>query len=134
MINDTELVLQPDVYSPSIDNAGNYIDKAPSFIHIKKGLTCPCGARKDKVYETYATFSAHTKSKMHQKWLEQLNLNRANYYAENEVLKETLQNQRLVIAKMEKELQNKSMTIDYLTQQLTLTLGCKTVTNLIDMD
>jgi hypothetical protein len=56
---------------------------------------------------------------MHQKWLTQLNLNKANFYIENEQLKETIQNQRLILAKMEKELQKKMMTIDYLTQQLT---------------
>ena len=26
-----ELVVEPDVYSPSIDENGNYIDKIPSF-------------------------------------------------------------------------------------------------------
>jgi hypothetical protein len=132
--NDMELVVQPDLYAPSIDEVGKYVDKIPSFTRIKKGLMCPCGARKDKVYETYATFSTHTKSKIHQKWLENLNLNRTNYYTENEKLKETLQNQRLIIARMEKELQAKSMTIDYLTRQLNAASGCKTVTNLLDLD
>lgn len=132
--NDMELALHPDLYAPSIDHTGQYVDKIPSFTCCKKGITCPCGARKDKVYETYAIFSAHTKSKTHQKWLENLNLNRANYYTENEKLKETLQNQRLIIAKMEKELQTKSMTIDYLTQQLSFVSGSKVVTDLIDFD
>jgi len=43
-----ELVVEPDIYMPSIDELGNYVDKIPS---CKKGLTCPCGSRKDKVYE-----------------------------------------------------------------------------------
>jgi predicted RNase H-like nuclease (RuvC/YqgF family) len=126
------LVTEPDMYTPSIDNAGNYVDKIPSF--YKHGVRCPCGSRKDKVYESHSVFSAHIKTKTHQKWLSQLNLNKANYYVENETLKNTIQNQRLVIAKMDKELQNKSMTIDYLTQQLTMKNTAKTVDTLLLFD
>ena len=128
-----ELVIEPDMYSPSIDDNGNYIDKIPSFYYIKKGLQCPCGTRKVKLYDSHSCFSAHIKSKSHQKWLTQLNLNKANYYVENEKMKETLQNQRLIIAKMEKEIQNKLMTIDYLTQQLSKP-SSETVVNLLDFD
>lgn len=133
-----ELVIEPDLYSPSIDDKGNYIDKVPSFTRIKKGLQCPCGSRKDKIYETYSVFSAHTKTKIHQKWLENLNLNKANYYIENEQLKETIQNQRIIIATLEKDVNRKLKTIDYLTQQLTNTnttnSTTNTVTDLIDFD
>jgi inner membrane protein involved in colicin E2 resistance len=113
-----DLCVEPDTYIPSIDDAGKYVDKIPSFNVIKKGLRCPCGSRKDKVYETHKVFSAHINTKIHQKWLADLNLNRTNYYIENEQLKITLHNQRLIIAKLEKDLQNKTMTIDYLLQQL----------------
>ena len=64
-----ELVVEPDLYSPNIDENGNYIDKIPSFHIIKKGIMCPCGCRKDKVYDSVGVFSAHTKTKAHQKWL-----------------------------------------------------------------
>lgn len=131
-----EIVTEAEMYAPSIDEIGNYVDKIPPSNTLKQGIRCPCGCRKDKVYDTYATFSAHTKTKMHQKWLIQMNLNKANFYIENETLKETIQNQRLILAKMEKELQKKMMTIDYLTQQL---IQCndkhKTMVNdLLDFD
>jgi hypothetical protein len=113
-----ELATEPDIYSPSIDEFGNYIDKIPVFNTIKNGIRCPCGSRKDKAYETNSIFSSHIKSKTHQKWLSNLNLNKANYYIENEKQKETIQNQRIMIAKMDKEIQNKNMIIDYLSQQL----------------
>jgi hypothetical protein len=142
-----ELVTEPDLYCPSIDELGNYVDKIPSFHIIKKGVLCPCGSRKDKTYDSSSTFSQHTKTKMHQKWLQQLNLNKANYYVENERLKETIQTQRLIIAKMEKDLANKLLTVDYLTQQLynsNLSKNTKNnkscqnksmeVTNLLDFD
>jgi hypothetical protein len=127
-----ELIVEPDVYMPSLDNLGNYIDKIPSFNHLKNGLRCPCGCRKDKTYDTCSNFSTHIKSKTHQKWLLNLNLNKANYYIENESFKITIQNQKMIIAKLEKDLQNKIMTIDYLTQQLTNNKNTKTINDLID--
>jgi hypothetical protein len=116
-----ELVHEPDIYSPNIDDLGNYIDSIPSFHVMKKGVRCPCGSRKDKVYETQPIFSAHVKTKTHQKWLATLNQNKANYYVENETLKDTIQTQRIIIAKLEKDLNMKTMTIDYLTSQLVKT-------------
>jgi|688.fasta_scaffold527005_2 hypothetical protein len=133
-----ELVIEPDVYSPSIDDAGNYIDKIPSFNIIKKGLSCPCGSRKDKLYESHSSFSIHTKTKNHQKWLTNLNQNKVNYYIENGRLSETIHNQRLIVAKLEKDLNNKNMTIDYLTQQLHKNSNSNTnnlvINNLLDFD
>lgn len=129
-----QLVTEPDIYSPSIDDMGNYIDKIPPFASIRHGLRCPCGSRKDKVYETYSVFSAHIKTKTHQKWISNLNTNKANFYIENEDLKTTIQNQRLIIAKLERELQNKIMTIDYLTRQLTAAPQTAVVNDLLDFD
>ena len=113
-----ELVVEPDIYCPMIDDLGNYVDKIPAFSVIKKGVTCPCGARRDKVYDTHAVFSAHIKTKCHQKWIESMTRNKQNYYVENERLKETVNNQRLIIAKLERDIGTKIMTIDYLTKQL----------------
>ena len=132
-----ELVVEPDIYSPSIDDKGNYIDKIPSFNIIKKGVSCPCGSRRDKVYETHSVFASHIKTKTHQKWLENLNNNKTNYYIECEKMKDLVQNQRLVIARLEKDLTNKNLTIDYLTQQLVSlnkNMNVRTVDNLLDMD
>lgn len=123
-----ELVTEPDIYMPSVDELGNYVDKIPA---LKKGLTCPCGSRKDKVYETNAIFSAHIKSKTHQSWLQTLNLNKANHYIEKEKLKETVQNQRLIIARSETEIHNLRQTIHYLTIQLQKPVS---TTNLLEFD
>jgi len=105
------------------------------FKGVKHGIRCPCGSRKDKVYDSYSVFSQHIKTKTHQKWLQNLNTNKANYYIENEELKITLQQQRIIIAKLEKELQNKSMTIDFLTQQLmSKNVSQKCVSDLLNFD
>ena len=134
-----ELVVEPDIYSPSINDNGLYVDKVPPFNYIKKGLACPCGSRKDKIYETHSVFVSHTKTKIHQKWLEGLNLNRANFYVELEKSKDVISNQRLIIAKLEKDIHNKIMTIDYLTQQLHNTSATDTsstsfIIDLLDFD
>lgn len=130
-----EIALEPDIYTPSIDETGNYIDKIPGFTNIKIGLRCPCGSRKDKYYGSHSVFAAHIKSKTHKKWLNDLNLNKANYYVENENHKVTIHNQQLIIAKMDKDLKNKSMTIDYLTQQLNRTVvDPQTMIDLLEFD
>lgn len=139
-----DLVVEPDIYTPSTDEAGNYIDKTPAFYLIKKGLTCPCCSRKDKIYDTATSFTAHTKTKTHQKWLADINMNKANYYAENIKMQETIQNQRLIIAQLEKDAHTKMRTIDHLIQQLLnytekkeetfSNSSNKTVNNLIDFD
>jgi hypothetical protein len=129
------LVTEPDIYAPSIDEMGNYIDQIPSFNILKHGLYCPCGTRKDKVYDTSAKISTHIKTKGHNKWLSQLNINRANYYVECEKLKETVMNQRRLIAQQEKQINDKELTITYLTKQvnsLSIVNKCPTG-NLLDL-
>jgi hypothetical protein len=115
-----ELATEPDTYSPSIDDKGNYIDKIPSFHTnaLANGLRCPCGTRKDKVYTSHAIFTAHIKTKTHEKWLQDVNTNRANFYIEHQKLKDIVHSQKIMIGRLELELTNKNMTIDYLTQQL----------------
>jgi hypothetical protein len=113
-----ELIVEPDVYSPGMDEKGNYVDRIPSFNNLKNGLRCPCGSRKDKTYDCHTYFASHLKTKTHSKWLQDMNVNKANFFTENVLLKETISNQKLIIAKMEKEIYLKLKTIDYLTQQL----------------
>ena len=110
-----DISLTPDTYVPSVDDNGNYIDNIPT---IRNGLICPCGSRKDKVYENNMKFAIHIKSKKHQKWILQLNQNKANYYVECIKSKELIENQKKIIAQLEQQLHNKLLTIDYLTKQL----------------
>jgi len=128
-----ELVVEPDIYSPSINDNSEYVDCIPSFNQIKKGLKCPCASRKNKVYETKTMFTSHVKTKTHQDWLQLLNLNRENLFVENEKLKETVYSQRLIIAQFEKEITSKNMTICYLTNQLNKQTVA-TVENLLDLN
>ena len=50
-------------------------------------------------------------------------------------MKTPVQQQRMIIAKLEKELQNKIMTIDFITQQFaSKNSNQKVVSNLLDFD
>ena len=132
-----ELVEDPDIYSPVMDDNGNYIDKNPSSTIMKKGIRCPCGARKDKVYDCTAYFANHLKTVTHKKWLLDMNANRLNYYTENIQLKDTITNQKIIIGRLEKEINIKLKTIDYLTQQLVYkdtNLPESSTANLLDFD
>lgn len=123
-----ELTTQADIYEPSIDNSGNYIDKIPSFNNLKDGIQCLCGTRKDKKFDSKSTFTTHTKTQTHIKWLENLNLNKKNYYVESENLKKTVRDQRKIIGDLDKISQNKSVTISILTEQLVLSRNTNTKT------
>ena len=114
------LATEPDTYCPNIDEHGNYADRIPSFntAALANGLRCSCGTRKDKVYASAAMFASHIKTKTHEKWLQDLNANKANFYIENKRLRDLVQSQKIMLGKMEVDLTNKSLTIDYLTQQL----------------
>jgi len=127
-----EISLTPDIYAPIVDDNGNYVDKIP---FMKRGIYCLCGSRKDKIYENSSKFSTHMKTKCHQKWLEHLNQNKANYYVEVLKSKEIIENQQRIIQQLENQLQNKDITIDYLTKQVTVQNNSKTHTiDLLDLN
>lgn len=57
-----DLVTEPDIYAPNIDDKGSF-DYIPSIHNKKGGLRCPCGTRKDKVYDTHPVHHSHVKNK-----------------------------------------------------------------------
>ena len=109
---------ESDIYEPNMDDNENYIDYIPPSSKFKNGLRCPCGARKEHIFDSRTSFIGHIKTKTHQKWLSNLNLNKINYYTECQILKEVVDSQKIIIAKFEKELNTKLKTIDYLSEQL----------------
>ena len=122
-----DISLTPDIYTPSVDDHGNYIDNIPPIHH---GLKCPCGSRKDGIFETKAKFSLHCKSSVHQKWLTMMNQNKANHYIELLKLKETVEIQQKIISEqqvkidlhkkeLETKLHDKEIIIEFLNSQLT---------------
>lgn len=129
-----ELVLEAELYSPSIDEERNYVDRMPPT--IAHGIRCPCGSRRDKVYNTSQVFQHHIKTKHHQDWLRDLNLNKVNHYRENEELKRIVQTQKMIISKLEKKNKNQLALIGHLSQKQMETEQQMNMANinLIDMD
>lgn len=125
---------ESDIYEPNIDDNKNYIDYIPTSSKFQNGLRCPCGARKEHIFDSRTSFIGHIKTKTHQKWLSNLNLNKINYYTECEKLKEVVNSQKIIIAKLEKEINTKLKTIDYLTQQLMNKDNTNNVIDLITFD
>ena len=113
------LITEPEIYSPNINEKGEYIDYIPPKNKVELGIRCPCGSRKDKIYNTQSKFSTHIKTKIHKKWLESVNNNKSNYYVENLRLKDTINSQKLTIARLEISNKQKDSTIVYLTERLT---------------
>ena len=114
------MVTEPDVYAPGIDDAGNYVDRVPSFKTqaLANGLRCPCGTRKDKIYSSAQLFTSHCKSKTHEKWVHDLNANKSNLFTENQKLRDIVHAQKIMIGKLELDVSSKNMTINYLTQEV----------------
>uniref|UniRef100_A0A6C0B8V3 Uncharacterized protein n=1 Tax=viral metagenome TaxID=1070528 RepID=A0A6C0B8V3_9ZZZZ len=122
-----DISLTPDIYTPSVDETGNYIDNIPPINH---GLKCPCGSRKDVMFETKAKFSVHCKSSVHQKWLAILNQNKANHYTEMLKFKKIVESQQKIIAEqqlkidlhkkeLESKLHDKDIIIEFLNTKKT---------------
>jgi hypothetical protein len=112
------LSLESDIYEPNIDINKNYVDYLPPSSKFSNGLRCPCGSRKDHIFDNRSCFAIHIKSKTHQKWLIDLNTNKMNYFTECEKLKEVVNSQKIIIAKLEKEINTHKNTIINLAQQV----------------
>jgi len=111
------LILDPDTYSPSIGDDGSYIDQIPSGAHFKHGgIRCPC-TRTDKVYMTRQSFGLHVKSATHQRWLQNLNANRANHLTELEEARRTIDQQKRIIAQLEHEVSGLTVAIQSMSRQ-----------------
>jgi hypothetical protein len=113
-----DLAVEPDIYEPSIDDNGNYSDYLPPSSKFKYGLRCPCGSRKEHIFDTRVSFSGHIKTKTHSKWLSDLNANKMNYFTENIKLNETIMNQKLIIARLQRENDENIKMIAHLTKKI----------------
>jgi len=112
------VTVTPDIYAPSVDDNGNYIDSIPAS--IRHGIECPCGSKREKrkVYENASKLTSHWKTKGHQQWLQTMNQNKANYYVENMKQTELVETQQKIIVGLRIENQVQAATIRYLTDKL----------------
>ena len=113
-----EFVTEPDVYSPSMDSVGNYVDSYPSSSTIERGVYCPCSKRKDMIYSTKAKLSSHFKTKGHQSWLETLNHDKTNYYDEAARSREQVKAQKHIIGYLDKKVTQLTIENIHMEQKL----------------
>jgi len=113
-----DLQVESDIYEPNINNEGDYSDYLPTGSKFKNGLRCPCGTRKEHIFDTRVSFSGHIKTKTHQKWISDLNTNKMNYFTENIKLNETISNQKIIIAKLQRENDENLKLIVRLTKKI----------------
>ena len=59
------LSLEPDIYEPNIKEKGDYIDNIPYSSKFQNGLRCPCGTRKEHVFDIRSSFGSDIKTKTH---------------------------------------------------------------------
>jgi hypothetical protein len=114
------LSLEPDIYEPNINEKGDYIDNIPYSSKFQNVLRCPCGTRKEHVFDIRSSFGSHIKTKTHQKWLQELNTNKLNHYTENIKLKELIGNQKLIIAKLQKDVHESNQLVAHLTKKIAI--------------
>lgn len=129
-----ELALDPEIYTPILNDNGCYIDMCPSF--IKHGIRCPCGSRNEHIYDSKPKFRQHINGVKHKKWLEILNREKNNHYKENIELTDTIQRQREIIGKLQVELTRLETLNKYLESRIFVqnTETSSNVQNLLDLD
>jgi hypothetical protein len=95
------LITDSDEYSPGIANDGTYIDQIPSFNGKPQGFRCPCS---NKCYASRPLLVSHIKTVNHKKWIESLNANRANYFADLEKERQVVRELRILVAQKDFEI------------------------------
>ena len=129
-----DLTVESDIYEPCINENGDYSDYLPPSSKFKHGLRCPCGTRKEHIFDNRQSFNNHIKSKTHQKWLSDLNTNKMNYYTENIKLNETINNQKFIIAKLQRENDENIKFIAHLTKKMEMKEQTNVVFDLLTFD
>jgi hypothetical protein len=129
-----DLVVESDIYEPYVDEKGNYADYIPPSSKFKNGLRCPCGSRKEHNFDSRQSFSGHVKTKTHIKWLSDLNANKMNYFTENIKLNETISNQKIIIARLQRENNENINLIAHLTKKIECKHNDTIVVDLLTFD
>jgi DNA-binding transcriptional regulator GbsR (MarR family) len=129
-----DLTVDSDIYEPNIDDHGDYADYLPSSSKFKNGLRCSCGSRKEHIFDTRQSFSSHIKTKTHQKWISDLNMNKMNHFTENIKLNETINNQKLIIARLQRENDENIKLIAHLTKKIEFRDAENSVLDLLTFD
>ena len=116
--------LTPDIYSPSINDIGDYTDNVSlfNFTPSSLGIYCDCNGR-GVLYKTRAKFIKHIECKKHTEWIKALNNNKHNYYRQCQESQKMIEMNKRLIAEYENKLSMKDIIINALTEKLLLMEG-----------
>jgi len=123
------LITDSDEYSPGVSPDGTYTDQMPSFHGKPQGFRCPCS---NKSYSSRTLLSSHVKTATHKKWIESLNANRTNYFADLEKERQIVKEQKIIIAQMQREvckLEHEKRKLIEMIHFLTVTTTESKITN-----
>jgi len=129
-----DLTIESDIYEPCMNDDSNYSDYVPPSSKFKYGLRCPCGTRKEHVFDSRQSFCGHIKTKTHQKWLLDLNANKMNFFTENIKSTEIINNQKLIIARLQRENDENIKLIAHLTKKIAIKENANIVVDLLTFD
>jgi hypothetical protein len=110
-----EVSLLQDKYMPVLDDTGNYVDSVPYCDISKAGMVCTCTGT---VFYNKSSIKTHFKTIRHQSWLKEMNSNKYNIFIENDIAKELCEQQKKIIAGLQKEISRKDFEIKLLTEKL----------------
>jgi hypothetical protein len=135
-----ELATTAEIYQPTVDDDGNYVDIVPKFDSVRKecGIRCPCAqgltheyANRGKTFYERANLYAHTKSKYHQDWLAGLNREKTNHLSKLHVVSELVDQQKIIIAQQAQVISQRDQVISQKDQEIKKLLDMITmITNL----
>jgi hypothetical protein len=131
------LMITPKEYAPKY-NIQTQLFEDQYIYDFSSGISCPCTMA--KVFYKRDGFTTHWKSQRHKKWISSLNENRINYYKKCMEQEKTIKNQQEIIAKLENELSQNRVIIQYLesskhsTSSSSFAISTVNDCNLIDFD
>lgn len=102
------LVMMAEAYEPTMNADGIFVDRIPNI--PSHGITCNCSVRKTTFYSRQS-FITHVKTKTHISWVSQYNNKRGTILTDNDELRETVRQQKIIITELSQQLSAIKQTI-----------------------
>ena len=114
-MSNNKMTITPEEYEPSTNSNGDYVDYSPSDYLLRNGIICPCTGHP---FYTKTSLKSHFDTKRHRAYICNLNENKNNYLKLYKEANKKKNEQKLIIAKLELELQQKNTIINHLEKNL----------------
>ena len=105
--------IMPEVYYPTIDTMGNYVDK-PS----NKQMHCGCGSR--TLFDGTTKLRQHFKTNIHREWVILLNLEKNNHLSESIKYKSLCTTQQKIIQQQQQKITTYEVSMEQMQTKMRL--------------